>query len=368
MLGICFEVLSILGIMLLILLALLIGGVFLLLFFPFSYRLQGRRDTEGYEITAGIVWLFGLLRLHFGYPQPGHVKVKLLFFPLFDLDLKEDKKAVKTGAETPKNKNARKKRKKAEKEPLSQKRKREILSEKQKSADKNDLSGNGNTAAGEGSGKKAEMTGRAGTENCPERSTGNGSEGQPDGSDAGGEKTAGKETVGKETIGKETIGKENAGQEKSRISSEMEKIRYTFSGIYDKIKKIWKNIFYYAGLLQDEENKRMFSGSLDALGKILKSIRPRKVRADIRFGTGSPDTTGYIYGIYCMVFFRNFFPSGTFFPFGKNEIEVIPDFEEAVLQGELCISGRVALWILAVNGVRMYRLIKKLMALGAESA
>ena len=86
----------------------------------------------------------------------------------------------------------------------------------------------------------------------------------------------------------------------------------------------------------------------------MKSVWPGHIRADILFGTGSPDTTGYLYGAYCMLS-----------PMLRADICVTPDFEEAVLRAEFDISGHIAVWVLAVNAgrialdKRLWRLIKK---------
>ncbi|MDE6700476.1 MAG: DUF2953 domain-containing protein, partial [Acetatifactor sp.] len=76
------------------------------------------------------------------------------------------------------------------------------------------------------------------------------------------------------------------------------------------------------------------------LGRILKSIRPRKLRADIRFGTGSPDTTGYAFGIY-----------GMFCSWLGKQVVLTPDFERAVLVGELDAAGHITVFKLLWHGL-----------------
>lgn len=58
-------------------------------------------------------------------------------------------------------------------------------------------------------------------------------------------------------------------------------------------------------------------------GHIWKRLRPRKLTVNATVGTGSPDTTGYLYGIYGMVLPK----------LGKG-ICITPDFEQAILEGE----------------------------------
>ena len=78
------------------------------------------------------------------------------------------------------------------------------------------------------------------------------------------------------------------------------------------------------------------------LGKIWKSIRPRHIRADILFGTGAPDTTGYLLGVY-----------GMLSPSLGPKVNVTPDFTQAILQGEAEVSGHVTTFGLAVNGLKL---------------
>lgn len=161
------------------------------------------------------------------------------------------------------------------------------------------------------------------------------------------------EESGKETL--EAVSEDASESKISLISKKIEKIKYTICGIYDKIKKIWQNISYYAELLREEETRLLFSHAKLRLWKILKSIRPRKLRTDILFGTGSPDTTGYAFGVY-----------GALSPMLGPHVAVTPDFERAVFQGELEAAGHimaaVLLWhfLRMVLDKRLWRLLDKL--------
>ncbi|MCM1100441.1 MAG: hypothetical protein NC079_01645 [Clostridium sp.] len=140
----------------------------------------------------------------------------------------------------------------------------------------------------------------------------------------------------------------------SRLSP-FEKLRYTFRGICDRIKTIRDDIAYYKAVLTDEDTRGLLNHALTRLGKVLKSIRPRRLKADIRFGTGSPDTTGYAFGVYGMLC--------TYL--GQNVL-LTPDFERAVLEGELYAAGRITVCKLLWHGAmlaldkRLWELISKL--------
>lgn len=121
------------------------------------------------------------------------------------------------------------------------------------------------------------------------------------------------------------------------------KIRYTIVSFYDKIKKIVVDFAYYKDLFQEEENRLLFTRCLKRLGMVIKNIRPSKLSARLLIGTGSPDTTGYLMALYSM-----------FTPYLGKHIDIIPDFEQAVLQGDFKLKGCVTAFVLLVNGGKIY--------------
>ncbi len=133
-----------------------------------------------------------------------------------------------------------------------------------------------------------------------------------------------------------------APRSETNFLGKVNKIKYTFRNICDKIKMIWENISYYLELLQEENTRELFSHICLRVGRILKNIRPGRIEADILAGTGSPDTTGYLYGIYWMVF-----------PNQGPKVLVTPDFEQAVLEGNLSIAGHITVAVLLVNGLKI---------------
>lgn len=327
MLDICLGILAVLGIVLLVLAALAAASLLLVLFFPLTYRVRGFREPEAFGLTVNVRWLLGLVRAVCRYPDPGRLKVKVLCFSLYDqgLDFGEEEKAG----------SGRKRKKKKEK------------------------SGKGKGAAGKKSGKETGEkdggrtgSGGAGDDERQEPCVTGDNRGEKKDGSAGRDA---KETdgcgCGPADAGETPCGEEMRQGPLWKLRAKLQKIKYTFWTLYDKIKKIWENISYYVNLLQEEETKLLISESLTALGKMLKSIRPRRVRANIRFGTGAPDTTGYAYGLCCMVAAA-----------WRPGFWVTPDFEKKVLEGEFDVSGRITIWVLLVNGLKMYKLIRRMKA------
>ncbi len=149
------------------------------------------------------------------------------------------------------------------------------------------------------------------------------------------------ETVNERTVEKTKSVFENETKEEKH--SIFQKIQYKIKNIYVKIKKVIEDLGYYKDLLQEKENRLLFERCKQRIFKILKHIKPRVLKADIRFGTGEPDTTGYILALY-----------GMFLSFIDGQIEVTPDFEEKILEGRLYVRGRITAFNLLYNVVRIY--------------
>lgn len=298
MLDVILQILSVLGIILLALLAVLITVLLIVLFFPVLYRVRGRKDTEHIELAARADWLFGLLRLRYAYPEPGKLTVKVLWITIFDSSNRREERE--------------------EREEREGKEEGEVREEREGS--KEEESKEAPTAMT--SSEIADM------EEDPVPKTF--------------EQTEGKQNE-KETDDQDSKAIDESKQKKfTKISEKIAKLKYTILTIYDKIKKMWQNISYYMELLNDKDTKLLLSHAKIRLCKIIKSIRPRKIEADIVFGTGAPDTTGYAYGVY-----------GMLMPFLGSYVAVTPDFQRAVLEGNLQASGHVTLAVLLWQAIRI---------------
>ena len=377
MLDMILQIFAVLGIILLVLLAVFLTIVLLVLFFPVTYHIYGKKDEEGIQGSAKVKWLFGLLRARYSYPEWGHLTIKALCFTLYDAtipgDSTSEEEQISDGTEKKKAHKAKKKKKAKE----EKKTKKEKKAKKVKKTKKEKNMTAAETAA-DGTGTDSKRADSTGTDR--KRADGTGTDRKRvDGIGTDTKRTEGIETDNKraddiEKTGIDMVGTDANGAEAENVAEALDaseenikaegigkiflkfhKIKYTIYKIYDKIKKIWKNISYYIELLKEEETKQLFKYALFRIGNILKHIRPRHIKAYILFGTGAPDTTGYLYGAYCMV-------SSVM---GMN-IGVTPDFERAVFQGEVDVSGHITIWVLAWNGCKLFldkkfrRLLKKL--------
>lgn len=311
MLSIILKILSILGIILLVLLGLILVILLLVLFFPICYRIKVDRhsaepsgnvlesDTQtSKQLTkadAKAWWLFGLFRVRYRYPEPGTIKAKFLFFTLYDSgqnannDFNED----------------------SDEEDCSDSGSQDSVTAKKSAVTKSNSSDQSTPS------QKANVTSDSLAQDSRSHT----------------------ESAAK------TPQTEQAEQSNLQNRTIFEKIQYTIGKFYDKIKnvfhkikKIRDNIAYYKEILSEEDTKELLKHALMRLGKILKSLRPRKLRANICFGAASPDTTGYACAIYGMIAHH----------LGKHVI-FIPDFENEILEGNIYAAGHTTVFLILWN-------------------
>ncbi len=140
----------------------------------------------------------------------------------------------------------------------------------------------------------------------------------------------------------EAFKEEEAEKEKLTFRDKIKKILYTIKTFCDKIKHIKDtikgiadNIAYYKKVITQTENKKLYGRVKDRIFKVLKSIRPRVLKASLHIGTGSPDTTGYLCALY-----------GMLLPILGNNVILDADFEEAVWEGTFFLKGRITVFTL----------------------
>ncbi len=131
-------------------------------------------------------------------------------------------------------------------------------------------------------------------------------------------------------------------EEKIPLKEKIQNIIFKISSIYDKIKDVVENLQYYLAILQEENTKQLLSEAWEAIVKILKSIRPEVFEVKGEFGFATPDTTGQAYGVYCALR-----------PMVSNSILLEPNFEEQVIRVNMKLNGRITLFVIVVNVLRI---------------
>lgn len=240
----------------------------LILFFPVSYRLEGKKTPDSFWAKVRVSWLFGLVRLLFYYPEPGKPIFQIAFITLRKFQRKQ-------GSGTARRKPPKK---------------------KEESAPKPDIV-------------------RA----------------DPDRADAKPPEEVSAPKISSE-IKEEKTEKKVSGGKKKKLS---------FSDIRSRI---LSETDFYLELWKQDATKALVAEMFLRLGKILKNVFPVKVRGRLLFGASSPDVTGYAYAAYSILSIK--FPR-------RFSLAFEPDFQKEVLEGELFIAGRVMLFTVIWNGLRV---------------
>ncbi len=286
MLHVILQILAIIGIILLCILGFLILLTLLVLFVPIRYRAEGSKDGKDIWLKAKATYLFRLVTVTYEYPKPGSLVARILGFKIVDTAKKPEEEGS--------GKEKKKKKKKKEAEPAAAKEQEEA-----------------ETAAKEQ--EKAEAAAKEQAKTDAEAET----EGEP-------------------------LKEEAVKKEKLTFRDKIKKILYTIRTFCDKIKHIKDtikgiadNIAYYKKVITQTENKKLYGRVKERIFKVLKSIRPRVLKASLHIGTGSPDTTGYLCALY-----------GMLLPIFGNNVILDADFEETVWEGTFFLKGRITVFTL----------------------
>lgn len=285
MLSMLLTTLKILGTVILVLLGIILILLLAILFIPVRYRINVHRRKEEEAVVVAKIkasWLLHMLNAAFSYPEAAFIQVRIFCFTVF-----------RTGRETKKTKTPQKK-----------------VSSKNNNAEASDR--------------------KISTENAE------GNRKEP----------AGKtdhETVEKTAESREETAKESETREKQQEKLQLlqffhklwmllKNIKYTIAKICDKIKHIVQNIQYYMDIIRSDTFKNTWSVCSLQVFSLLKSIRPRKVAGSLLIGTGDPASTGQILAAY-----------GILYPLLGNHINIVPDFEQQIIEGELFIKGKITI-------------------------
>ncbi len=241
MLAVILKILQIIGILLLSLVGLVLLLIILALILPVTYRISCKAEAGSRPLGfLKLSYFLGLLRARAEYTDALYVKVKVLFFTVFQMKIPDKE----SGDE--------------EEYDLS-----ELDEALEELADEED-------AIPEDTVSEEEFA----EDSSPE------------------EDTDTEESV-EEPDDSEETDEQDAGF--------FDKIKSKIEEICDKIKRVRSEIRYYRNLYNSNEAKNALFVIKKRLKRIFKKVLPRKAHADITFGFDSPDLTGKVYGIYTMI-------------------------------------------------------------------
>jgi hypothetical protein len=118
------------------------------------------------------------------------------------------------------------------------------------------------------------------------------------------------------------------------------KIKNKISAILLKIRKMKKRVDSYKRFISSRNTKEAVKTVKEHLINILKSISPRVIKGKVTYGTGDPASTGQHLGYMSIGF-----------PLYYDKIDITPDFNQKICEGEIFIRGRITVITFLANAV-----------------
>lgn len=109
-----------------------------------------------------------------------------------------------------------------------------------------------------------------------------------------------------------------------------EKIKCTIIKICDKIKSIWETKEKVTAFLTDDVHVEAFKIVKNEIGILARHLRPRRIKGFVKFGFEDPYRTGQVLAGLSILY-----------PFYGENVEIYPDFEKKILEGDLYIKGHI---------------------------
>ena len=108
------------------------------------------------------------------------------------------------------------------------------------------------------------------------------------------------------------------------------------------IRHFWLGIKNVYAFLKREDNKAGFSKMFQLFKRILKHLRPAKLKGRLRFGTGDPCSTGQALGILAV-----------FYSYYGESVKIIPDFEDKIIEAQILAKGRIRMGTLLIIIIKL---------------
>lgn len=298
MIHILFAILKILGILLLIILGILLFLILVILFVPIRYQLAGERREKDLSGNVVVFWLLHLVHFQFRYEnKEKQMELYLLGLPVFALKKKWEsrKKSSKKG-----NTKHKESAKKTEKSVTGESVTKEVVTKEIVTEE---------ITTEEAKIQETKIQGIV-----PEER----------------QKIPPKKKRNKISVFWGTI-KSIPG----KIKTVIKKIKLTIRRIYDKIKN-------GSEFLQLESTRQAIRLLLGECKGIFKHILPKKMRGNVIYGFEDPSITGQVLAVLSM-----------FYPKYHKKLQIVPMFDQAILEGRIQMRGRIYGIFLLIHGLKI---------------
>ena len=131
------------------------------------------------------------------------------------------------------------------------------------------------------------------------------------------------------------------------------RIKAFWNKIISVIKRILENVkdsYHKTGEIKkitlDEATKEAYGYGKDILFRLIRHVKPRNIRANIRLGFAYPDVTGKTLGYLAMAYAA--------FGINPKKIQILPDFENKIFEGNIRMKGRFMIGVVLIHVLRLY--------------
>ena len=118
-----------------------------------------------------------------------------------------------------------------------------------------------------------------------------------------------------------------------KIDSLCRHIADKYKNISEKVSGLKKKKDGYTKLVNNVRTKEAFRVAKVQLIALLKHLKPSVLKGQITYGTGDPASTGQNLGYMSVLF-----------PLYYDHIDITPDFENEILEGDLMMKGWIMVW------------------------
>lgn len=327
MIHILLVILKIIGIVLLVILGLLLGILLAVLFIPVRYKAEGSYHGQ-LLLSVWATWFFHILSFRAVYEGDGLVcSLRVLGFRLWHNGEKDPARDLEDGLET-------------------------ILGEEEQSLYEELQQDEAHYRKEQEEHRKTDTDGWAGDGRSQEEQS---NDGQSGGEASHGtqrhEEHAEDEYASRKEIGAEEdkteseSGKQGphimekikgfAARIRQSVRHRLEKLKFSFGKICDKLKGIREFVLEKKDWLEDEKNQASLRLLYRQTKRLLKHLWPRKGRCTVTFGFDDPYTTGQVLQAASLIY-----------PFYHRQLFLYPVFDEKILDAEGSLRGRIRLSVI----------------------
>ena len=150
-----------------------------------------------------------------------------------------------------------------------------------------------------------------------------------------------------DSVGQKSVGQSEAAESSAETNAKtyekeckkqswFKKIKCTIVKICDKIKSFWETKEKVTSFLTDDVHVEAFKIVKTELGILARHLRPRRIRGFARFGFEDPYRTGQVLAGLSILY-----------QFYGEHVEIYPDFEQKILEGDLYVKGHIRMVHLA---------------------